>query len=44
MAALILPTPQYSTGTPAASNTPADSARSAMTTNVFGSVVTDIGS
>src|SRR5579863_2415564 len=36
MAALTLPTPQYSTGIPAASNTPADSARKATTTSVSG--------
>ena len=36
MAALILPTPQYNTGIPAASNTPADSPRKATTTSVFG--------
>ena len=37
MAALTLPTPQYSTGTPAASKTPADSSRRATTTSVPGS-------
>src|SRR6266704_1574248 len=36
MAALTLPTPQYNTGIPAASNTPADSSRKATTTSVFG--------
>src|SRR5208283_3750518 len=36
MAAFTLPTPQYSTGTPASSNTPADSAGSAMTTTTLG--------
>ena len=36
MAALTLPTPQYSTGTPAASNTPEDSTRNAITTMVRG--------
>src|SRR5580692_3765372 len=36
IAAFTLPTPQYSTGTFADSNTPADSVRSANTTKVLG--------
>ena len=36
MAALTLPTPQYKTGTCAASKTPADSDRRANTTSVLG--------
>jgi hypothetical protein len=36
IAAFTLPTPQYNTGTPARSNTPSDSAGSAITTSGLG--------
>src|SRR5580704_77900 len=43
MAALTLPTPQYSTGTWAASNTPAHSAARAATTSVGGKAGSGVG-